>query len=246
MFLNRIFGFLIIPKLLIKVPGHIAVLFKWFMELLFFRFLWTLTPSFSLPLYFKKYKKIKNHLRKISAGPPCGGHQAAGHPCVIPFPVYHVSYVYSSQSQDSQFRSQDLWSQVSMILEWLLLGPGDPPFTTNPEGSQDLGWPQNHFEKSSNFKPVSSTTKVMKIGRKGNQNHEKWSLESWETRLLWKPLFAILPLPNAWFFNPRHPDWDPKSIRKNSQEINVKKSFLLLRRYPKNFQSGTPKSAKNL
>ena len=51
-----------------------------------------------------------------SAGPACGGHQAAGHPFVIPIPMYHVSYVPSSQSQNSQFRSQDLKSQVSGIL----------------------------------------------------------------------------------------------------------------------------------
>ena len=41
------------------------------------------------------------------------------------FPVYCVSYAPSSQSQDSQFRSQDLQSQVSGIMDCLLLAPGN-------------------------------------------------------------------------------------------------------------------------
>ena len=35
-------------------------------------------------------------------------------------------------------------------------------------------------------------------------------------------MFAIPPLPNAWFSNPRHPDSNPKTIRKSNLEINVK------------------------
>jgi hypothetical protein len=42
----------------------------------------------------------------------------------------------------------------------------------------DLGCPQNHADKSSNFKPVSSATKVMKIGPEATPNHEKWILKS--------------------------------------------------------------------
>ena len=51
----------------------------------------------------------KYHLQPFKIRQPHkGGHQAAKNPCAIPFPVYHVSYVPSSQSQDSQFRSQHL------------------------------------------------------------------------------------------------------------------------------------------
>ena len=41
------------------------------------------------------------------------------------------------------------------------------------ERSKDLGWPQNHPEKSSYVKPGSRATKVMTIGLKAIQNHEK-------------------------------------------------------------------------
>ena len=50
--------------------------------------------------------------------------------------------------------------------------------TINPEGSQDLGWHQNHPENLSNVEPISSATQGMKSGPKATQNHWKWSLES--------------------------------------------------------------------
>ena len=65
----------------------------------------------------------------------------------------------------------------------------------------------------------------MKIGPKATQNHEKLTLESWEIQFLQKLAFAIAPLPNAWFSNPRHPDSDPKIIRKSNLEINMKKNM---------------------
>ena len=52
-----------------------------------------------------------------------------------------------------------------------------PRLTINLEGSQDLGCTQTHPEKSSIFKPVARATKVMKIGLKATQNHEKWTLK---------------------------------------------------------------------
>ena len=51
-------------------------------------------------------------------------------------------------------------------------------FTTHQMDALDLGCPQNHADKSSNFKPVSSATKVMKIGPEATPNHEKWILKS--------------------------------------------------------------------
>ena len=47
---------------------------------------------------------INNKIRR----PPLWGPPGCEGSCVVPFPVYHVSYVPSSQSQDSQFRFQDL------------------------------------------------------------------------------------------------------------------------------------------
>ena len=60
-----LFGVLIIPKWLIKVPGPIAIVIGWFWELPKF---WPNVdphPSYLSPKYFKKYKKIWKHFRKI-------------------------------------------------------------------------------------------------------------------------------------------------------------------------------------
>ena len=38
--------------------------------------------------------------------------------------------------------------------------------------------------------------------------------------------------------NPRHPDSDPKIIRKNNLEISMKSSLLLIHRYPRSFRMG--------
>ena len=37
-----------------------------------------------------------------------------------------------------------------------------------------------------------------------------------------KAFFAILPLPNTWFFNPKHPDSDPKVIRKSNLKLPIR------------------------
>ena len=47
----------------------------------------------------------------------------------------------------------------------------------NQRGSQDLGVLQDRHEKSSNFKPVSRATKIMKIGPKATQNNKECTLE---------------------------------------------------------------------
>ena len=38
-----------------------------------------------------------------------------------------------------------------------------------------------------------------------------------------KSIFAKRPLSNAWFFNPKHPDADPKNFRKNNLEASMKR-----------------------
>ena len=60
----------------------------------------------------------------------------------------------------------------------VVIGPGDEPIYHQPGAAQDLGRPQDDPERSSNFKLVCNATKVMKIGPKATQNHEKWTLES--------------------------------------------------------------------
>ena len=114
-----------------------------------------------------------------------------------------------------------------------------------PDWAQDLGWPQNHPEKSPNFKPVSRATKIMKIGLKATQNHEKSTLESLEIQFLQKLIFAIPPLPNAWFSNPRHPDSDPKITRKSNLDINMKKSCFSIQINQTISRNGSPTSAKH-
>ena len=88
-----------------------------------------------------------------------------------------------------------------------------------PGWSQDLGCPQNHSEESSNFTQVSRATRAMKIGPKATKNHENWTCNH-----LRKLIFAIPPLPYACFCNPRHPNLDPKIIRKSNLEIDMNKN----------------------
>ena len=177
-----------------------------------------------------------------SAGPPCGGHQAtrlrgimcnpgSSVPCIL-YTLFSVSRfpVLVSGSLESGFRDPGI----------MLLSARERTNLPQPGWSQDLGWPQNHHEKSSIFKPVSSAPKVMKTGPKVTQNHEKLILESWEIQFLQKLFFAIPPLPNAWFSNPRHPDSDPQITRKNNLEIVVKRPCLLVQMYPKISLNGSP------
>ena len=63
------FGVLIIPKWLIKVPGHIPILFGWFWELPKFSIFWTRSgpylPVFLMNLLQKIQEKIREHPWKI-------------------------------------------------------------------------------------------------------------------------------------------------------------------------------------
>ena len=63
-----VFGVCILPKWLIKVPGRIPILFKWFRELR--KFGQNLGPDTSqlLPTWLNEYKKIWNHPGKYYLG----------------------------------------------------------------------------------------------------------------------------------------------------------------------------------
>jgi hypothetical protein len=56
--------------------------------------------------------------------------------------------------------------------------------TTQQAYTLDPGLPQGSHENSSNFKPVSRASKVMKIGPKATQKHQKWTLKTTEFQLL--------------------------------------------------------------
>ena len=116
------------------------------------------------------------------------------------------------------------------------------PQTTADSGS---GVTLESYENSSIFELVSKATKAMKIGPKATQNHEKSTLESQEIQFLRKSIFAIPSMPNACFCNPRHPNSDPKIIRKNNLKINMNKSYILVQKNPKSCQNRSPKSTKN-
>ena len=64
-----VYGVWIIPKWLIKVPGHIPILFGWILELPKFSFFWTRSGS-SLPVFImeilqKIQEKYGNHFRNL-------------------------------------------------------------------------------------------------------------------------------------------------------------------------------------
>ena len=120
-------------------------------------------------------------------------------------------------------------------------GPRQQLICHQPRRSQDLGWPQNHPEKSSNFKPVSRATKIKKIGPKATQNHEKSTPESWEIQFLQKSIFTIHALPNACFCNPRHPNLDSKMSRKSNLEIDMILFCFLVQKYPNKLSKWVPK-----
>ena len=148
---------------------------------------------------------------------------------VIPFPLYHVSCTLSAQSQDSSVSGSR--ETVSGILELL------------PESSQDLGGPQNHSEKSFNFKPVSTAQRSGKLVPRRPKSMQKCTQESSEIQFLLMLIFAV-PLANACFYNPRHPDSDPKSTRKKNLETSMNKHTFFGPSYFKNSRNGVPRSSK--
>ena len=108
-------------------------------------------------------------------GPP--GYEGFPLACII-LSLFGWNQITALNFRTSQFAFW-LWG-ISVHGSWFIwFRLGTNQFTPNPEGSQDLGWPQNHLEKSSNFKPVSKATEIMKIGPKTTQNHETLAVESW-------------------------------------------------------------------
>ena len=81
--------------------------------------------------------------------------------------------------------------------------PGDEQISFHQACCQDLVVPQGSPEKTSNFKPVSRTTKVMNFGTEGTRNQRTWSLESWEFQVLWKVDVCNASFTKCLFFNPR-------------------------------------------
>ena len=80
---------------------------------------------------------------------------------------------------------------------------------------------------ASKFTNFQANLQGMKIGPKAIPNHEKSILKSKELQFLRKLIFAITSLRNPCFCNPRHPNSNPKSIRKSNLEIDMQKSSFL-------------------
>ena len=167
--------------------------------------------------------------------------------------ISSILYIWPPFAMESPLKGQSLISHVSCLRSvglftvsyWTVYCTKKMPIALNPQGAQDLGWPQNHHENSSIFEPVSKATKAMTIGPKATQNCEKSTLESQEIQFLRKLIFAIPSMPNACFSNPRHPNLDPKTNRKNNLEIDMKKTVSFVQKYQKSSQNGSPKSPKN-
>ena len=141
-----------------------------------------------------------------------------------------------------------VWSLIVLsheVWETVVLRPERGKVTTPDVRSLNSGVPPGNPEHPSIFKPVSRATKAMKIDPKATQNHEKSTLESQEIQFLRKLIFAIPSMPNACFSNPRHPNLNPKTDRKNNLEIDLKKTTFLVQKYLKSSQNGSPKSTKN-
>ena len=76
-------------------------------------------------------------------------------------------------------------SCIVLLAIWLLtVRLESSMITTQQAGALDLGLPQGSHENSSNFKPVSRASKVMKIGPKATQKHQKLTLKTTEFQLL--------------------------------------------------------------
>ena len=153
-------------------------------------------------------------------------------------------FSYFGSSKGSIFHFSCLKSHVSGPVEWFTV-PKKTTHRLKPTRGSGSGMTPESYENSSIFEPVSKATKAMKIGPKATQNHEKSTLESWEIQFLRKLIFAIPSMPNPCFCNPRHPNLDPKIMRKSNLEIDMKKYSFLLQKYPKSSQNGSPKSTKN-
>ena len=94
---------------------------------------------------------------------------------------------------------------------------------------------------SGSWMTPESNWKIIKFQAipQGNKSHEKWTLRppqitkksiwvSREIQFLRTSFFAILPMPNEWCSNPRHANFDTKTIRKISIETIMNKHTFLV------------------
>ena len=110
----------------------------------------------------------------------------------------------------------------------------------------DLLWPVSRpMVDLSIFDPVSKATKAMKIGPRLPKLMKNRPCNHNKIQFLRNLFFAIPSTPNACFSDPRHPNLDPKIIRKSNLEIDMKKNGFLIQMYFKSSQNGSPKSKKN-
>ena len=125
------------------------------------------------------------------------------------------------------------------------------------------------FDKYSQFKPIYTRYEVLEFDLSSNSFTKKiiktansslnfayrysTSVEDWidignnKALILStaKVNFSIPSVPNACFYNPGHPNSDPKIIRKSNLEIDMNKSCFLIKKYQKSSQNRSPKSTKN-
>ena len=72
----------------------------------------------------------------------------------------------------------------------------------------------------------------------------KWTLVLWEIQLLRKLILAKYLKPNGESSNPRHPNSNPRIIRKNSLEIHMKKLIFVAPKIPKKLSKLVPEINK--
>ena len=87
-------------------------------------------------------------------------------------------------------------------------------------------------------------TKFKKIGPKATQDHDKWTLESWEIQFLQKMFLQDFPCQTLGFSTPDTQIQTQKSSEKGSLEI-YEQLGLFVQMYPTTFLNGSPKSARN-
>ena len=118
-------------------------------------------------------------------------------------------------------------------------------FLEEPRPAPTRAEPPVTLEPSKNpFRQSLIGEKVIKFQASlhGNKSHAQ---ESSEIQFLRKLIFAIPPMQNACFSNPRHPDSNPKITRKSNLGTSMNKHTFLRPRHLKSSQNGVPQSTKN-
>ena len=106
--------------------------------------------------------------------------------------------------------------------------PPPPMYVPSTQGSL-RATPESH-RKSYNFKPLRKSSKIMKNCPKAIQNQQKWTLESWKSKLLRKVCFCNTFHTKAAFCEPQVPGfWLRNRCRKgNGTEPKNNTRFLAL------------------